>query len=261
MRMILTMEKTMSRILIVEDVPALRKHAQSVVRSLLPESEIAEATDGQEGLKLALSTMPDLIIMDISMPEMSGIKAAQQIWSECPSRKILFWSQYHREAYVRELGKIVPDEAIHGYALKSESDDKLSYAIRSVLIEDNPYIDPLVRGVQARLLSRDSSLSDVEYETLVDVAVGLTDKAIAKRRHISVRGVQNRLSMLLEKLVKGEDSHLRESAGMEIFNPRTRIVFEAMKRGLIDPDDLRTLEGELSDWLDEEFEYERMENR
>ncbi|HEY9785653.1 MAG TPA: response regulator transcription factor [Candidatus Obscuribacterales bacterium] len=249
----------MWKVLTVEDVPALRKHAQEVIRNVLsPETQIVEAVNGVEGLKLALSLKPDLILMDISMPEMSGIKAAQQIWADCPSRKILFWSQYHREAYVRELGKIVPDEAIHGYALKSEDDDKLAYAIRSIVLEDNPYIDPLVRGVQVRLQSRDSSLSDVEYETLIDIAVGLTDKAIAQRRHISVRGVQNRLSMLLEKLVKGEDAHLRESAGMEVFNPRTRVVFEALKRGLFDPDDLKTLESDLAEWLGTEFDYERL---
>jgi DNA-binding NarL/FixJ family response regulator len=104
--------------------------------------------------------------------------------------------------------------------------------------------------------SREDSLTDVEYETLLDVAVGLTDKAIAARRHISVRGVQNRLSMLLEKLVKGEDAHLRESAEMEVFNPRTRIVFEAVKRGLLDPDEISRLERDLAEWLAEEYSYE-----
>ena len=192
------------------------------------------------------------------MPEMNGIKAAKEIWADCPRRKILFWSQYHREAYVRELGKIVPDEAIHGYVLKSEADDRLAYAIESVLLQENPYIDPLVRGVQARIQSKDGSLSDVEYETLLDIAAGLTDKAIAARRHISVRGVQNRLSMLLEKLLKGEDAHLRESAKMEIFNPRTRVVFEAIKRGLLDPDETSRLEDELFEWLGEEFDYQRL---
>lgn len=237
----------------------MRKHAADVIgQVLLGQAEIVEATNGADGLKMAQSIRPDMIIMDISMPEMSGIKAAQQIWADAPNRKILFWSQYHREAYVRELGKIVPDEAIHGYALKSESDEKLSYAIRSILLHDNPYIDPLVRGVQARLQSKDSSLSDVEYETLLDIAIGLTDKAIAQRRHISVRGVQNRLSMLLEKLLKGEDAHLRETAGMEIFNPRTRIVFEALKRGLLDPDEIGKLEDEMAEWLAEEFDYERV---
>jgi DNA-binding NarL/FixJ family response regulator len=246
-----------TKVLIVEDVAALRQHAARLAKSIAPNAiEVVEAGNGTEGLKLARSLEPDLIIMDISMPDMSGIKVAKEIWEERPTRRILFWSQYHREAYVRELGKIVPDEAIHGYALKSETDDKLLYAISSVLLHDNPYIDPVVRGVQARIQSKDGSLSDVEYETLMDVAVGLTDKAIAARRHISVRGVQNRLSMLLEKLVKGEDAHLRESADMEVFNPRTRIVFEALKRGLLDPDEVNRMESTLFDWLEEEFSYD-----
>lgn len=246
-----------TRILIVEDVPALRQHAAKIAQSIAPGViEIVEAANGLEGIKLAKSLQPDLIIMDISMPEISGIKAAREIWAETPTRRILFWSQYHREAYVRELGKIVPDEAIHGYALKSETDEKLSYAITSILLHDNPYIDPVVRGVQNRLQSKDGSLSDVEFETLLDVAAGLTDKAIAARRHISVRGVQNRLSMLLEKLVKGEDAHLRETAKMEIFNPRTKIVFEALKRGLLDPDAINRMQAELYEWLAAEFSYE-----
>lgn len=245
------------KVLIVEDVPALRAHAQEVVRRIFSPCEVSEAVNGVEGVEKALATAPDFIIMDVSMPELSGIKAAQKIWQHSPQRKILFWSQYHREAYVRELGKIVPDDAIHGYLLKSEGDDKLEEAIRSICEDENPWIDPVVRGVQARLLAKDGSLSDVEIETLVDITIGLTDKAIAQRRHISVRGVQNRLKMLLEKLVKGEEAHLRESAGMEIFNPRTRVVFAALKRGLVDPDEVRKLEDDLTEWIEEEFDFER----
>ena len=248
----------MAKVLVVEDLASLRQHVMRVLREQVPgPMEILEAKDGAEGLKLFRTTKPDMIIMDISMPEMSGMKAAQEIWKESPRTKILFWSQYHREAYVRELGKIVPDEAIHGYALKSESDEKLAYAITSVLLHDNPYIDPLVRGVQARLQCKDQSLSDVEYEALLDITLGLTDKAIASRRHISVRGVQNRLSMLLTKLLGGEDAHLRETAGMEIYNPRTRLVTEALKRELIDVDELSSLDKDLDQWLADEFDYER----
>ncbi|MBI4533062.1 MAG: response regulator transcription factor [Candidatus Melainabacteria bacterium] len=247
----------MAKVLVVEDLASLRQHAIRVLREQVPGPiEVLEAKDGAEGLKLFRTAKPDMIIMDISMPEMSGMKAAQEIWKESPRTKILFWSQYHREAYVRELGKIVPDEAIHGYALKSESDEKLAYAITSVLLHDNPYIDPLVRGVQARLQCKDQSLSDVEYEALLDITLGLTDKAIASRRHISVRGVQNRLSMLLVKLLGGEDAHLRESAGMEIYNPRTRLVAEALKRGLIDVDELASLDKDLDQWFADEFDYE-----
>ena len=246
------------KILIVEDMAALRQHAVTIVRQVVKgEVDIAEASNGLDGERVARSLNPDLIIMDISMPRLNGVKAAQQIWSLCPTRRILFWSQYHREAYVRELGKIVPDEAIHGYVLKGESDEKLGAAIASVLFRNDPYIDPVVRGVQARRQDKHSWLTDVEYETLLDITIGLTDRAIAARRNISVRGVQNRLSMLLQKLVKGEDAHLRESAEMEVFNSRTRIVFEAFKRGLLDPDDIGSLEQGLGDWLFEKFNYDR----
>ncbi len=241
----------------MEDLAALRQHVARLIKESIDDApEVLEAANGSEGLKIFRSVRPELIIMDISMPEMSGIKAAQQIWQESQTTKILFWSQFHREAYVREIGKIVPDEAIHGYALKSESDEKLIYAITSVLLHNNPYIDPLVRGVQARLQCKDQSLTDLEYETLLDIVAGLTDRAIAARRHISVRGVQNRQSLLLTKLVAGEDANLRETAGMEIYNPRTRIVFAALLRELIDPDDLPLLAADLDEWLAEEFNYE-----
>lgn len=243
------------RVLIVEDVPGLRQHAARVVREVVADADVVEADNGSEGLRVARSCNPDLVIMDISMPEMSGIKAAQQMWSEVPDRRILFWSQYHREAYVRELGRIVPEVAIHGYALKSEPDEKLKLAIRCVLLHDDPYIDPLVRGVQDRLESRDKSLSDVEFETLLDVVTGLTDKAIAARRHISVRGVQNRLAALAEKLIKPDILKMKNLVELETFNSRTRIVFEALQRGLLDPDEIGKLEDELRDWVEDEFDF------
>ncbi len=64
--------------------------------------------------------------------------------------------------------------------------------------------------------------------------------------------------MLLQKLLHGEDAHLRETADMEVFNARTRIIFECLRRGLIDTDELAALEGELGEWLEDEFDYERV---
>jgi DNA-binding NarL/FixJ family response regulator len=247
----------MSTILVIEDLAALREHLRQVLQQKLPQPiEIVEAADGVSGIKLAGTLKPDLIIMDISMPDLNGIKAAQKIWADDPKMKILFWSQYHREAYVRELGKIVPDVAIHGYALKSESDEKLVFAISSVLFQDNPYIDPIIRGVQLRLQSKDQSLTDVEYETLLDIALGLTDRAIAARRHISVRGVQSRITMLAAKLLSGQEEYLKESANMEVFNPRNRIVMVALERGLIDADEVSKLNKELAEWLEAEYALE-----
>ena len=247
----------MVNILIVEDMAELREHARQVLAKVIEtELNVQTASNGQEGMELALKTKPDLVVMDISMPEMNGIKAAEQIWQSKNDTKILFWSQYHRETYVRSLGRIVPDDAIHGYLIKGESDEKLEIAVRQVLLDGDPYIDPIVAGIQKRLTSKDNSITDSEYETLMDVSVGLTDRAIASRRHISVRGVQNRLSNLLNKLVKGQDSHLRESAGMEIYNPRTRIVFEALNRGLVDPDELPDLGQDANEWIEDEFDLD-----
>lgn len=249
----------MLKVLVVDDVEALRSHVKDILNEVVPDAQVLEAKTGDEGLRLFQSHQPDLIIMDIVMPNMNGIKAAQQIWGENPVQKILFWSQFHRESYVREIAKIVPDEAIHGYALKTEKDTKLSYAITSVLLQDQPYIDPIVRGVQQSLTCSDSSISDTEYGILLDIVLGLTDKVIAMRNHISVRGAQNKISAISEKLLHGVDAFLFESAGIEVYNTRARIICESFRRGIIHPDDLDPLDAELDTWIGRRFNFDKSE--
>jgi DNA-binding NarL/FixJ family response regulator len=249
----------MEKLLIVEDIHALRQYVAGVVRETLDDRpQILEAASGIDGLRMFDSEKPSMVIMDIVMPEVNGLKAAQTIWKQNPSAKILFWSQVHREAYVRELSRIVPEEAVHGYALKNESIDKLRHAVLSVFVHNNPYIDPKVRSDKTKIRSRDHTLSDVEYETLVDVMLGLTDRAIASRRSISVRGVQNRLASLLNKLVQKEHWALQKSAGMEIYNPRTRVIYEALKRGFISVEELMHFEEDLDDWMSATMNYRRI---
>ena len=249
------------KILIAEDLPSLQEHAQKLVEKAfalrsIPISSLQIANSGLEAVRLAQSGDCDLIVMDVAMPELNGIKAASEIWARQPATKILFWSQYHYEAYIRELGKIVPDEAIHGYVLKTESDEKVLDAINSIVFLDLPYIAPAVEAVRAKLKDRSSAVTDLEYETLLDIACGLTDKAIAQKEHISYRGAQNRLSMLLNKLLKGEDGYLKESAGIEVYNPRARLIFEALRRGLITQNDISSHGQGVEEWLFSEFGYE-----
>ncbi len=247
----------MYNVLIVDDLPALRKHAGELLRTVDPDVKINEAASGKECLSLFPNLHPDMIVMDIVMPDLNGIKAAKEIWSQAPETKILFWSQFHRESFVRELGKIVPDNAIHGYALKSESDDRLKYAFESVLVHDNPYIDPIVRGVQKTIEKTWGDINESEYEILIDLVLGLTDRAIAMRHHISVRGAQNRIFALSMKLVKGTDAHLKETAGMEVYNTRVRIVLEAFRLGIVAPEDISDLDGELDGWLAKQFQFKK----
>lgn len=241
------------KVLIAEDLQPMRQHAMQLVKTHLSEPiEFFETDNGAKALELDEQHNPDFAILDISMPDLSGIKVAEKIWARAPKRKILFWSQYSREAHVRELGKIVPDEAIHGYILKSESDDVFGHALRSIVTLDNPYISAQIRGLGT--MSKDASMTDVEFATLMDLVVGLTDKAIARRHRISVRGTQNRISILFNKLLQGQDAYYQELAGMEILSPRTRATFIAFRRGLLDPDSMEQMDKELQKWLAQEFE-------
>jgi DNA-binding NarL/FixJ family response regulator len=246
----------MHKVLVVDDLQALRQHVSKIILELAPRTTIIEGQTGKECLELARKLKPDMIVLDIVMPEMNGVKAAQEIWSENPSQKILFWSQFHSETYIREIGKIVPDDAIHGYALKTESDERLRHAVSCVLLDDVPYIDPVIKGIQQRLMHSEGGISDNEYDILVDLALGLTDRAIALREHISVRGAQNRIASLSDKLVKGLDDHLRESAGWEVMNSRARIVFEAFRAGHLVSSDANAYEKDVNDWFEKQFDLE-----
>ncbi len=238
------------KVLIAEDLEVMRKNAVSVVRKVAGESsEIDEVSTGTAALEALRKKSFDLVVLDISMSDLSGIKVAESIWSERPSQKIIFWSQFSSESYVRAIGKILPDDAIHGYTLKSEGDDRLAHAIELVLIAGHSFIDPTIKGVRRRLQSKNDALTDIEYETLLDVSVGLNDRAIAQRRHISVRGVQKRISSLLSKLLQGETDHFKESVGVEVLNPRTRLLCIAFRRELILAEDLKEPEREMLEWL------------
>lgn len=255
------LQNTGIKVLVAEDLVSLRQHGGEVLRQVLntqqiPLIQLEEAADGEEALLKAGSLKPDFVLMDIAMPNMNGIKAAAEMWKDLPTLKILFWSQFDHEAYIRELGKIVPDEAIHGYILKSENDTTLAKAFEQVIVDDLPYVTSKVEEVRHRLRDKSSAISDLEFETLMDIAIGLTDKAIAQKEHISYRGAQNRLSNLLNKLLKGEDSYLKESTGVEIYNPRTRLIFEAFMRGLLTREDLEAQNKEYRSWLFSEFGYE-----
>ncbi len=99
----------------------------------------------------------------------------------------------------------------------------------------------------------DDCLSPSEYETLCDVLLGLTDKAIARRRNLSARGVQNRVAALFCKVLRGKNAWVKESASMDVYNLRARLIFEVLRRGLIDKEKLASLDQELSNWVNQEF--------
>jgi len=239
------------RILIVENDALHRAFLKSTVEEILPECDsILEADDGTAAIGLARDARPDSVIMDLQMPNGTGVDAAKDIWRRLPGTRILFWSNYADEAYVRGVAKIVPPQAVYGYVLKSASDDRLRLAIRGVFVEDQCVIDREVRGVQQRAVDRLAGLTDSEYDILMDLALGLTDKVMAARRGLSTRGAQARLQHLYEKL--GLDHReVPEGPWGPVFNSRTRAICVAFSRGLLNVDAIRRGEQEFAAWLEQ----------
>ncbi len=239
-------------ILIAEDMAFQRDYLRAIVTGHFPDSgPVIEACDGNTAVELALRHRPLLAVLDIKLPGLSGVKAARQIWSELKLARIIFWSQYKDEIYIRELARIVPSETVYGYVLKSSPDEKLIAALRAVLVDEQCWIDPEIRTVQSRATNRTSGLTDIEYEALVDIALGLTDKAIARRRYLSERGVQNRLRELYAKLSIDIEQIIDERWG-NTYSPRSRAISIAMQRGLINADELARENESLQQWLQRE---------
>ncbi|HSB07937.1 MAG TPA: response regulator transcription factor [Blastocatellia bacterium] len=239
-------------ILIAEDMTFQRDYLRAIIGDQFPEAgPVIEACDGRSAVELALMHRPSLIVLDIKMPELSGVKAAQQIWSELRLARIIFWSQYKDEIYIRELARVVPGETVYGYVLKSSPDEKLIAALRAVLVDEQCWIDPEIRMVQSRATSRASGLTDIEYEALIDIALGLTDRAIARRRYLSERGVQNRLRELYAKLSIDIEQIVDQRWG-NTYSPRSRAISLALQRGLINADELARENEALQQWLKSE---------
>lgn len=232
------------KVIIVEDDPLHRAYLLESVKAALPEcASVLEATSGEEGEVLARAHPQAHVVMDLQMAPRNGIEAARTIWRERPGTRILFWSNYADEAYVRGVSRIVPDEAAYGYILKSASDERLRLALRSIFVENQCVIDREVRGTQAFSFGRKDGFTEEEYDILLDVALGLTDRSIARRRGLSLRTVQNRLQQIYEKL------ELHDDDSGHAFNLRARAVATALLRKLLNHGALERAEADLAEWL------------
>ena len=235
-------------VLIAEDDALHRAFLKTAVENALPEcKQVLEAEDGEIAVQTVASNTVYGVIMDLQMPNASGVDAAKEIWHQNPDMRILFWSNYADEAYVRGVSRIVPPGAVYGYLLKSASEERLELAVRGVFLQDQCIIDREVRGIQQRSEDTLEGLTDSEFEVLADIALGMTDKAIAARRRISTRSVQSRLKHLYEKLCI-DTSQVNPEFG-PVFNSRTRAIAIAFSRGLLNVDGLAANQESMDAWL------------
>lgn len=241
-------------ILIAEDNETQRRYLRELLVEQFPaHGPLLEAADGESAVRIALDERPTLAILDIQMPGVSGVKAARSIWREFPEARIIFWTQFPHEIYINEIRKIVRSvkpPPTYGFIHKNNPEDRFVRFVAAVLEDGADMIDPAFKDSFQRPL-----LTEFEAEALRYLALGLSNWAIARRCSLSLRGVESRLATLYEKLFPvhagGTDS---EGYDKLAFNTRTRAFFEALKRGLINSDELEKSERELSDWLDRDRE-------
>ena len=235
-------------ILIAEDNPKDYEFLEQLLSEIEEDVTVTRAPNGAAALELGKVRNKPLVISDIQMPEMNGIDFARNLWEIQPEARIVFWSQFKDEMYVRALLKIVPPETVYGYILKSSSREKIASAIRTVLIDEQCWIDPEVRKVQGRTGHSLTALSDIEYEALLDISLGLTDNLIAQRRYLSRRGVQSRLNSLYNKLGIDQEQFHCDKYG-DSFNLRNRAVAVSTARGLVNAFEMEHEEEEFQIWF------------
>jgi DNA-binding NarL/FixJ family response regulator len=241
-------------ILIAEDNETQRRYLRELLAERFPaHAPVLEATDGEAAVRTALEERPALSIFDIQMPKLSGVKAARAVWREFPEARIIFWTQFPHEIYINEIRKIVRSiepQPTYGFIHKNNPEDRFVRFVAAVLEDGADMIDPAFKDSFQRPL-----LTEFESEALRYLALGLSNWAIARRCSLSLRGVESRLATLYEKLFPAHSGGT-DSEGYDklAFNTRTRAFFEALKRGLINNDELEKSEGELADWLERDRE-------
>ena len=193
-----------TRILLADDHALVRRGLRLILDGEPDLTVVAEAGDGAEAIKLARANRPDLAILDIAMPRLTGLQAARELSGQLPDLRTLILTMYDNEQYFFEALKA----GACGYVLKSVADRDLVEACRAA-VRDEPFVYPgavnaLIRNfLQTSASSEDTrskALTIREEEILKLVAEGLTSQAIADMLVISIKTVERHRANMLQKL-------------------------------------------------------------
>jgi len=182
------------RIVLADDHVLIRQGLRSLIEGVDDLEVAGEAADGLELLKVLETVAPQMVILDISMPNMRGIEAIREIRTRRPETKILILSM-HKEYLHHALSA-----GTNGYLLKEDADSDLFYAIAQIR-QGRTYISPrLTEQLVDVIVSSPESLSSREKEVLQLIAGGKSNKDIAEALHISVRTVESHRANIMVKL-------------------------------------------------------------
>jgi NarL family two-component system response regulator LiaR len=190
------------RILIADDHTLMRQGLRQLCERLGGFTVVAEAVNGSQAAELAWSARPDVILMDIVMPEVHGVDSIRRIVRENPGARIIALTIHRNEQYMLDAIRA----GARGYLLKTVDAAQLIVAIQAVHRGDY-LIDPVIAAralselhIAMPELSRDETLTESEMAVLRLVARGLENATIAEALHYSSHTVTNRLRTIYEKL-------------------------------------------------------------
>jgi DNA-binding NarL/FixJ family response regulator len=211
------------RIVIVEDHTILREGLRSLLREHEDMEVVGEAGDGRSAIRCVLSKLPDLVLMDLSMPKMNGYEAIKEIKKQQPEVKIIALTVHNTDEYILMTLQAGAD----GYVLKDATHDELLMAIRQV-ISGKRFLSPSVSGkiiegyLEGKKGVQPTSQLDVltqrEREVLKLIAEGYKNKEVAEFLCISLKTVEKHRANLMRKL------DLHNTSALTLF---------AMEKGLI----------------------------
>lgn len=192
------------KILLADDHPIVRTGIKNALADQKNIVVIGEVSNGFQALKKAKELAPDIVLMDISMPTMGGLEAAQRIRATLPKVKVLVFTMHDNKEYVLEIIR----SGASGYVLKDTSTLELVKAIETVHSGGTFFsskvsqflLDQYVRKVAAGDEKSDDALTKREQEVLVLVAKGKSNKEIASELNMSTRTVETHREKIMKKL-------------------------------------------------------------
>jgi DNA-binding NarL/FixJ family response regulator len=201
-----------TRILIADDHDVVRGGLKMLLRSHADFSVVAEASDGEEAVRMVDKHRPDVVILDISMPKLDGIEATKIIKKRHPEIHILILSVHQNEEYAHQVLKA----GASGYLLKNAGRKEIASAIRTVLSGEQSFSpgisqiivdgfvnrskDPRPTGSEQKPNTPEGVLTERELQVLRFIAQGLTNREIAEKLFLSFRTVNTHRANLMEKL-------------------------------------------------------------
>jgi DNA-binding NarL/FixJ family response regulator len=186
------------RVLVVDDHPVVRHGLVSILRYEPDIEVVGAAADGQEALRLILEQQPDVVLLDLRLPLLSGVDVMRQVRAAGMSTRFLVLTTYDTDEYITPA----LEAGAKGYLLKDASPDELARAIRS-LMQGGAALEP---AVAARLLGRISNperpddLSPRELEVIRLLIAGASNRAIAAQLNLTENTIKTHLSRIFGKL-------------------------------------------------------------